>query len=297
MSAPSHRTCARCGMQNPVSAAVCSRCGQPLLKADEIGRLWGVDPAAEPGRDGVIDLTPAGDPSTQATAPFQRTRPIDPQVQAREGPLDPWSSRSGTLERPAAGATVRYPPPATAPAPMATKTGGPAGCLLGFVAFFIIAAVGGVFAWAVAKPIVSDRVREELDRGIATQVAAIDTPKLQTAGTLTLTEEEINREVQALEGSYDPVKNLDVQVTPDEIRVSFDLYGVTSTYRGGAKVENGRIVVVNPELSGPAGQFLNAGDVAAILETQLASLMERSDLQPTAVRLRDGEMTVTTKKA
>jgi hypothetical protein len=296
MSAPSHRTCARCGMQNPVSAAVCSRCGQPLPRVEEIGRLWGVDPAAKPGQDGVIDLTPGSDPSSQMTMPLERTRPYEPRSRAGEAPVDPWSSRAGTLER-SGGATVHYPPPATAQAPVATKSRGPAGCLLGFVAFLIIGAVGAGFVWAVAKPIVSDRVREELDRGIATQVAAIDTPKLQTAGTMTLTEADINREIRALEGSFDPVKNLDVQINPDEISVSFDLYGVTSTYRGGARVENGRIVVVDSELSGPAGQFLNADDVAAILESQLASLMERSDLQPTAVRLRDGEMTVTTKRA
>ncbi len=275
-------------MQNPVVAVVCGRCGQPLPKADEIGRLWGVDPAAQPGNDGVIDLTPAGDPSSQATAPYQRTRPIDPQVRAREGPLDPWSP---------GGATVRYPPPATAPAPAATKSGGPGGCLLGLVAFLIIAGVAAVFAWTVAKPIVSDRVSEELGRGIATQVAAIDTPKLQSAGTMTLTEEEINREIAGLEGSFDPAKNLDIAITPGEISVKFDLYGMTSTYRGGAKVENGRIVIVNPELSGPAGQLLSAGDVTAILEAQFASLMERSNLQPTVVRLGDGEMTITTKRA
>jgi hypothetical protein len=230
------------------------------------------------------------------TMPLERTRPYEPQPRTQNAPIDPWSSRAGTLERSGA-ATVRYPPPAAAPAPVATKSRGPGGCLLGFLAFLIIGAVSAVFIWAIAKPIVSDRVQKELDRGIATQVAAIDTPKLQAAGTMTLTEADINREIQGLEGSYDPVKNLDVQIDPDEISVSFDLYGVTSTYRGGAKVEDGQIVVVDPELSGPAGQFLNAEDVAEILETQLASLMERSDLQPTAVRLGDGEMTVTTKRA
>jgi hypothetical protein len=266
-----------------------------LPKREELGELWGVDPAAGPRRDGVIDLSPA-DPSSQATVPFARTRPSDPLEPSQEAPVDPWSSRGGTLGRAGSGATVSYPPPASA-APVTRSSGGPAGCLLGVLAFLIIAAVAAVFAWAVAKPVVSDRVEKELDRGLSTQVAAIAVPTVQVTGQITLTEAEINKEIAGYAGAFDPVNNLRVRVLPDELRVNFDLYGVTSTYRGGLKVDNGKIVVVNPELSGPAGQVLDAQSVSDILETQLASLMARSRVQPTAVRLQDGKMTVTTRKA
>ncbi|MEA2524050.1 MAG: hypothetical protein QOF73_1277 [Thermomicrobiales bacterium] len=258
--------------------------------------MWGVDPAPGPRNDGVIDLTPSDDPSSQVTAPLDRTRRFDPVTRARKEPIDPWSSGGGTLARPSSGAPVSYPPPETV-VPATRRSGGPAGCLLGMLAFVIIAAVAGVFAWAIAKPIVNDRVQAELDHGIATQVAAIDVPSLRTAGRITLTEDEINAEIGRFAGSYDPVKNLRFRILPEELRVSFDLYGVTSTYRGGLKVENGRMVVVDPELSGPAGQILDAREIADILETQLASLMDRSDVQPAAVRLREGVLTVTTKRA
>jgi hypothetical protein len=253
--------------------------------------MWGVDPESRPGRDGVIDLTPADDPSSQVTAP------IDPIARERATPADSWSARDRTSgQARGAGATVSYPPPATSATPRARKSRGPGGCVLGLLAFLIIAAVGGLFAWGVAKPMVSDRVRDELDHGLATQVAAIDAPSLQLAGTQRLTEDQINQELRRFDGSFDPVNNVQVRITPDDLRVTFDLYGVTSTYRGGVAVENGRIVVVDPELSGPAAQFLSAQDVAGILEVQFASLMERSNAQPTAVRLRDGEITVTTKQ-
>jgi hypothetical protein len=181
-------------------------------------------------------------------------------------------------------------------APLAKKRRGPGGCLLGLLAMVIILAIGGVFVWGVARPLVQDRVREELDHGIATQVAAIDAPVLRSPGQITVTEEQINREIEAFEGAYDPVENVRVAITREEIRVDFDLYGTTSTYRGGATVERGRVVVVDPELSGAAEQLLDAKDVAEILETQLAILMDRSNVEPTAVRLRDGALTVTTKR-
>src|SRR5262249_19225714 len=143
----------------------------------------------------------------------------------------------------------------------------------------------------------SDRVEKQLDRGLSTQVAVISVPTVQVTGQVTLTEDEINKEIAGYAGSFDPVKNPRVRVLPDELRVSFDLYGVTSTYRGGLKVDNGKIVVVDPELSGPAAQVLDAQSVADILETQLATLMARSRVQATGVRLQDGKMTVTTRKA
>lgn len=152
------------------------------------------------------------------------------------------------------------------------------------------------FAWTISKPLVSNRVRAELDKGIATQVAGIDSPRLEAAGRLVVTEEEINAEVDQYAGSYDPVKNVRVRILPDEVRVSFDLYGSTSTLRGGLAVENRRLVVVDPSLSGVAGQFLDKDDIVEVFETQLTSLMNLSNVEPTAVELGDGELTVTTRR-
>jgi hypothetical protein len=297
VSALNRRTCLNCGAQNPVSAHLCVRCGQPLPKPDDLGRLWGVDPNAGPGGEGAIDLTPRDDVSAQVTAPLGQTRRFDPLIPEPEPRADPWSSRGSRLSAPATGATVSYPPAAPAMVPVAARRRGPGGCLLGLLAVLIIVAVGGAFAWTVARPLVSDRIRDELNRGVATQVAAIDAPVLRSPGQITVTEEQINREIAAFAGSYDPVENVRVRILKDEIRVTFDLYGTTSTYSGGVAVKQGRIVVVDPELSGAAGQLLDAQDVAEIVETQLAALLERSNVRPTAVRLRDGTLTVTTKRA
>jgi hypothetical protein len=61
-------------------------------------------------------------------------------------------------------------------------------------------------------------------------------------------------------------------------------------------VENRQIVVVDPSLSGVAGQFLDEDDIVDVFEAQLASLMNLSNVEPTAVELSDGALTVTTRK-
>jgi hypothetical protein len=229
----------------------------------------------------------------QATVPFEQTRPAGPSAQTRQAPADPWAAQTGTPQRMGGGATVSFPPPP----PPARRSSGPGGCCLGLIALVIVITVAGGFAYTVAKPRLTDRVQRELSRGLATQVAAIDSPALLTPGEITLTEEQINREADANAASFAPVKNPHVTIQPDGLSISFELFGMTSTYRGGVEVSNGRIVVVDPELSGPATQVLNANDVADILEAQFASLMERSNVEPTSVRLRVGELTVTTKRA
>jgi hypothetical protein len=277
MSVPTHRTCARCGAQNLATAKVCTRCGQPLPQAEDLGRMWSGD---------------GTDPSTQVTAPFHQPRPYT------SGPR-PYESTSASRPAPAEtfprAPIVNYPP--AAPIVTTRARRGPHGCILGGLAVLLILAVVGAFAYTISKPLVSDRVRDELDKGIATQVAAIDdSPRLASAGQLTLTEDEINTEVKQYAGSYEPVKNVRVRILPEEVRVSFDLYGSTSTLRGGLAVENQRIVVVDPSLSGVAGKFLDEDDIVGVFEAQLASLMNLSSVEPTAVDLGDGELTVTTRR-
>lgn len=273
MSQPSHRTCARCGAQNPANATVCTRCGQTLLRPEEVGRLWSSD---------------GPDPASQVTAPFQQPRAVP-----ESRPYQPRGAEPAPASDPFTRAPIVNYPPVVSTA--ARRRRGPHGCILGGLALVIILAVVAFFAWTVSKPLISDRVRDELDRGISTQVAAIDSPRIQTAGPLILTEDQINSEVDQYAGSYDPVKDVRVSVLPDEVQVRFDLYGVTSTLRGDLAVENRRIVVVDPDLSGPAGQMLDARDIADVFETQLAALMDRSNVEPTAVELGDGELTITTR--
>lgn len=259
--------CEWCGAENAPTANHCIRCGRATARGQIVGQQQQSD-------------------DDQRTVPLKTTRRFN---------------RPGKPAVPAAPvqAPVYTPPQAQAQAQLRAYRGrrGPGGCFLGFIAFLIIAALAAFFTWTVLKPGISDRVQKELDRGISTQVAAIDIPELQNSGQIVLTEEEINRDIASYSAAYDPIKNVQVTMQPGELKVSFELYGVSSNYRGDLDIENGRIVVVDPKVSGPAGQLLDSRDVAELLEAQLAVLMDRANVEPTSVRLENGQLTVTTAPA
>jgi hypothetical protein len=257
--------CEWCGAENLPTANHCIRCGRATARGQLV--------------------------SQQSNDDDQRTVPLQPLQPQRR------FNRPGKAAPPPAKMpqTAAYTPPPQIQSQAYRGRRGPGGCFLGFLAFLIIAALAAFFVWTVVKPDISDRVQKELDRGIATQVAAVDIPRLTNSGQIVLTEEEINRDIASYAAAYDPIKNVKVTMRPGELKITFELYGVSSNYRGDLAVDDGRIVVVDPKVSGPAGQLLDARDVAELLEAQLAVLMDRANVEPTSVRLSTGQLTVTTE--
>jgi hypothetical protein len=173
---------------------------------------------------------------------------------------------------------------------------------MGCLAFLIIGAVAvAALGLGVVRPLARDRVRDELQRVVATQVVSqLDdqdgTPEL-TAGSYVIAADEINQELDRNADRYDPLKDLHVTIDRDGLELSFKLYGTESHYRGGVTAQNGRLVLTDITASGPAGQVLSAGDVQDIIETELNDYVGRSGLEVTGVELGDGTLTVVTAEA
>lgn len=286
------RFCTNCGAKTVPGVSHCPACGQSLAKREEIARLWGQDPnAGPPDESSIIDLYPEPDMSLQATTPFTQTRPFTPsdrQSDGRDtGKGDPWSSSGGTRSKRIPDATPFQTVPKT--------RRGPHGCLLGCLALLLIGAVAAALTWGAVRPFVSDQVEDEISVGLTNELRQVDRIPVSDNGQITLTEAALNDDLERNAELYKPVDNARVTINPDEIAIRFELYGVSSTYRSGLAIEEGRLVVVDPALSGPAGRIIDADDIGAVFEREVAELLRRSDLRPTDVRLRDGSVVVTTE--
>ncbi len=186
----------------------------------------------------------------------------------------------------------------TFPAPTPPRRNRLGGCLMAFGAIAIICVVAGVLGWQLlARPYARDLARDRLQQAAATQVVEVGTLPVQPSGQVTITDDQVNRALQANPDRYAPLEDPTLTFAPDGVRVAFDLYGTRSTYSADLVVENGALTVVDGRVDGPASQVLAAEDAAAIVEQQLAVLLARSDRRVTDVRLEEGTLTIETASA
>lgn len=185
-------------------------------------------------------------------------------------------------------------PNPTPPQRQYAKPNGPPGCVLGAFGLLIIAIVAALFAWSVARPYVRDRVGDRITSGVSTQVSGIPVVTVPAGGKITVTQADVNATIKDYAGSLDPISDPVAVIDRTGIHVKFKIYGTSSEFSALPVAAGGKIVLLKPKVSGTAGQFVDAGQLATIIEQQLASLMARSNLKPTSVVLSDGALTINT---
>ncbi|MGH2558752.1 MAG: zinc ribbon domain-containing protein [Thermomicrobiales bacterium] len=281
--------CPTCGTRNLATAQACRSCGELLPRRQQLGQR--------------ITATRARfDPSLQETQAIRWPTPAAPPTRTApraSAPPSPPPTAPSPPSTPVSAPSTHYPlAPAVQPQPRTNPrfTRGPHGCILGLVALVMMCAVAGSFAWLVGRPLLNDAIESEVDEGIATQVAGIERLPVAAGGDLRITEEEINEGIASYGESFNPVEDPRVEIRSGEISVGFDLYGSHSTYHGDLDVRDGRLVVVDARVDGPAGRFLDEDAFAEILEEQFAALMARFDLTPTDVRVADGVLVIETEE-
>lgn len=206
-----------------------------------------------------------------------------------------WSTRA--VPPGAAGPAAGAPAPSsrdTSPPPAKSRRRGPGGCVLGCLGLLLILGVAAALFFFAILPVAREAARDRLRDTVATQVTRIDTLPVLPTGEIVVTEADVNQRIQENIGDFQQVSDPSFNITPDGVSLTVDLLGTSSTYQGGVIVEDGRLVVTDPEVDGAAGQVLPAEDVAGFVEDLLNDLQQRSNVEFTAVDLTDGEMIIET---
>lgn len=267
--------CPECGSSNPAGSIHCAECGFRLANHGQAPNLWRRASGGSPSRPMV---------SSQATTPFEPI-PSDPTA--------PIASPSVPPPRPPMVWPLSTPGPMPSQPPR-TKPSGPSGCVLGGLAVLIIAIVAALFAWSIARPYVRGRVGDRITSGVSTQVSEIGVVTVTATGKITLTQDEVNTAIKGYSGSLDPISDPVATLNRTGVHVKFTLYGTTSEFSALPVAAGGKIVLLKPKISGVAGQFVDAGQLATVIEQQLAALMARSNLTPASVTLIDGALIINT---
>jgi hypothetical protein len=199
-----------------------------------------------------------------------------------------WSTRTV-----APGASSAHVTAESAPA----RRRGPNGCILGCLGLLLILAVAAALGYFAVLPAAREAARDQLRDVVSTQVVRIDTLPVLPSGELVITEEDVNRRLRENIGEVNQISDPVFNINPDGVTLTVDVLGTETTYRGGVAVEDGRIVITNPEADGPAGQVLPADDVADFVEDLVNDLQRRSTVEFTGVQLSDGQMTIETTRS
>lgn len=289
--------CPSCGAPNTTRGLRCTICGH-LYSADMAGaQFW--DSPTEPGRtpddqefvDRFADQSPAGHeiPLTEPGFPPGH-KPVMP-TQPYE-PVDPWSSAGGRLGAAPGSSDAFVPPQLRNP-----HRGGPPGWVLGLLGLLLIAAVAVAALSLVVRPMVSDRVESATSDAIVSALSETTVVPDATSGTIVITESEINQSIRAHRADYKPLEDIRVEVLRRGIKATFSVYGLSGTLSGSLEVRNGKIVIVDPALSGVADRMIDVDNVARDASDAINEVLERNNLKPTAVTFTDDSLTITTAPA
>jgi hypothetical protein len=277
--------CPNCGAQNPISAQYCGACGETMPRREDLASLWGVSPS---GAAGGVNAPVATSVKAKTTALDRSLQ--DTQVIAPSGAVEQTWTVKPTAPKPATESWEIKAPERVEQGPTEASGG-----LLGVLAILLILGVVAALGWFAGLPIVRDQLYTQVTEAVSRQVASLDTLSAKSTGEIVVTEKDINDSLRAHEKAYEPLKNATVQIDDGQIAITVDVYGTSSTYTADAKIEKGKLVLVDPTVDGPAGQVLSADELAEIIEGQFNSLMRRFDRTPTAIRLRDGSISIATK--
>jgi hypothetical protein len=138
---------------------------------------------------------------------------------------------------------------------------------------------------------VGGQVQQQIEQGA--QQALPTVVAVLPSGELRIAEDEANQYFAANAEQFRPVESIRVRFVPGEVQADIEALGTTSTARLGLAVQDGRIIAVNPRLSGPLDQVISLADLTAALEQQFNQQLNAQGRRASDVRVEQGLLIVT----
>ncbi len=297
--------CASCGATASASALRCTICGQPFASSAAVSQLWGAVEAPPTADDPpLLDLYASDGDSrifraagTEASVEASRTTVAQERRPTLPASADPWASGSGTLAplpgKPDSGSFVA---PAATSTERARRVGG-SGPRRTLIALLLILIVGGAATWFAGRPYVSQQIADNVGGAIDDKLESMAALPVDVGGRVTVVERDITSALRSSAGAYAPITDPRVALSRNGVRVTFTLYGAAHTLTGTLAVEDGRVVIVDPVLVGPASRLIDLPEVTAAAEEAIADMFARLGARPVSVKTSDDTLVIQTEPA
>jgi hypothetical protein len=151
--------------------------------------------------------------------------------------------------------------------------------------------------WFLAlRPILSGLAQNQIDSEMTSAVNQITPAELLLIppgrASVSLTQAEMTNFLNSNTTPSDPVQHLNMTVTPAELQLDFQTYGLTSTITGVPQAVNGQIVITDVKVQGIAALLLSPGDLTTSINAHLRDAGLRLQRPATGVMLKNGEMDI-----
>lgn len=127
-----------------------------------------------------------------------------------------------------------------------------------------------------------NRLQEQASNTMPTAIAAL--PR----GNVRVTDTQINRYLAANPEALKPLDAATVAFVPGQARATIEALGTTNQVTFGLAVQNGKVVVVEPDLDGPLGYLISFDDLTRTLERQLNEQLQAQERAVTSVQIEQG---------
>ena len=100
-----------------------------------------------------------------------------------------------------------------------------------------------------------------------------------------ITQAQVNQYLVTNARSLSPLDSARARLLPAKVEADLLAYGFKGTIRTGLAAKDGRIVVVNPKISGALAWFVSAGDVGPLLEQEINRIVNPQRQRVTNVQV------------
>ena len=286
--------CVRCNAPLEANARFCRNCGLPASVSYEQAQQGAAHVPVQQSDAATTQqawFPPASQqqsmpqqPSPQQWYPTQSAQSVPPSQQATSSQEAYYQSNTpGTFQ-----------PASTQPAkPKRRRRVG--GCLLGAFGLLAIIIIGLGAVWAfVVRPTLHNLAVQQINSTLSQAVNQIP-PVVSPIPPppVTISQNTLNDLITLNTAPSDPVQHATAQITSNNVRFDFQIYGQPCSITGVPQAQGSKLVVTNVTISGLIGLILSPDDITSIFNQHLADAQARLNHQVVGVQLADQQMTIT----
>lgn len=166
------------------------------------------------------------------------------------------------------------------------------GCLVSFLVTILVIVALLVGAWFVfLRPYLHNLAATQISNTLDNSISQIPPQVAQLPPSVfPIQQNALNNLIVLETAPSDPVQNMQMQITPTDVTINFQVYGVSNTVTGIPAAQNGHLVVTNVSVQGPAALIMSSDELTSLLNQKLAEAQTTLDHPILGVQLKDQEI-------